>query len=79
MHDAPRYQSGANTDDLIVLLDQTQLGGVDELKQIPIAGVYSVEFLSPAQARIRLDRTTRDGAIIVHTSAADDPGAKPTS
>jgi hypothetical protein len=78
MKHAPRFQSEANTDDLIIILDQTQLGNREELKQVPIANVYSVEYLTPTQTRIRLDRSTRDGAIIIHTSATDDPGARPT-
>jgi hypothetical protein len=66
---APRFQAEGGKDDLIVLMDGMDAGGLDGLRQISIQQVYSVEFVPPAQSRLRFDRFTRDGAIVVYTSA----------
>jgi hypothetical protein len=59
-----------SADGLIVVMDGTLLGGRDALREIPIDRIGSVEYLSPEQARLRLSRRARDGAIVVHTLAA---------
>ena len=68
---------GANSGgDLIVLMDGALLGSIDALKQISLNQVWSVEFLSPSATRQRFDRATRDGAIVVYSSADTDTGAR---
>ena len=74
-----RNQAEGNKDDLIVMVDGNLYGDRESLKQISIAQVWSVEFVSPAQARLKFNRQTRDGAIVIYTSADNDAGARPTS
>src|SRR5215213_7903328 len=71
VQNAPRDE-GEGADGLIVLLDGTLLGGRESLREIPIDRVLSVDFLSPEQARTRLGRRARDGAIVVHTRGGAD-------
>jgi hypothetical protein len=66
----PEPEEGASG--VIVLLDGALLGGRESLREIPLNRVNSVEFLTPEQARMRYDRRTRDGAIVVHTLGAGD-------
>jgi hypothetical protein len=66
---APRFQAEGGTSDLIVLMDGMDMGGKEALRSIPVLQVYSIEFVPPAQSRLRFDRFTRDGAIVIYTTA----------
>ena len=55
---------------LLVFYDGAQLGGVDDLRQVPLAGVQLIEFLTPAETEHRLGKYTTIGAIRV--SSRDD-------
>lgn len=50
---------------LLVFYDGAQLGSVDDLQQVPLAGVQLVEFLSPAETEHKLGKYTTIGAIRV--------------
>jgi hypothetical protein len=62
---------------LIVIMGTAVLGGKEALRDVPIGQVYSLEFLSPSQAHMRYDRMPRDGAIVIHQTAASDPATRP--
>jgi hypothetical protein len=70
---------GDNMPDMIVIVDGAELGDADALKSVSPQDLYSVEFLSQPAMEARYGKLTRSGGIVVHTSAQDDPGAKPTS
>ena len=59
---------------LLVFMDGAQLGGVEELRQVPLAGVRMVEFLTPAETEHRLGKYTTIGTIrvVTHDEAAQD-------
>lgn len=66
--------------DLIVIMDGSEIGtNGDALRQVNVTGVFSVEYLTPAELYSRYDRNARDGAVVVHTTPNDDPGYKPTT
>jgi hypothetical protein len=50
---------------LLVFVGGAQLDGVEDLRQVPTAGVQLVEFLSPAQTERQLGKYTTIGAIRV--------------
>lgn len=77
----PRASAGdsGNGDDLIVLLDGTYMGHREALRDIAITQVWSVEYLSPTAVRLRFDRQTRDGAVVIYTNASNDAGARRTN
>jgi hypothetical protein len=58
---------------MLVYLDGAKLDGIDDLRQIPAAGVRMVEFLTPGEAEHRLGEYTTIGAIRVLTR--DEPQA----
>jgi hypothetical protein len=70
---------GGSGGGLLVFLDGAQLEGVEDLRQVPTAGVQLVEFLSPAQAERQLGKYTTIGAIrVLHrddTAPADSARA----
>ena len=59
---------------LLVFFDGAQLGGVEELREVPLAGVQVVEFLNPAETEHKLGKYTTIGAIRVlsHDDAQAD-------
>ncbi|HYH78498.1 MAG TPA: hypothetical protein VEX86_01830 [Longimicrobium sp.] len=52
---------------MLVFLDGAELDAVEDLRQIPAAGVQLVEFLTPAQTERRMGKYTTVGAIRVST------------
>jgi len=58
---------------MLVYLDGAKLDGIDDLRQIPAAGVRMVEFLTPGETEHRLGEYTSIGAIRVLTR--DEPQA----
>ena len=73
--DADMSATGAGT--LLVFLDGAQLDGVEDLRDIPTAGVRVVEFLNPHEAEQRLGKYTTVGAIRVLSHDEDAPTAPP--
>ena len=59
--------SGTGMGGLLVFFDGAQLDGVEDLRDIPIAGVRLVEFLTPHEAEQKLGKYTTVGAIRVLT------------
>lgn len=59
--------SGTGASALLVFMDGAQLEGVDDLRQLPIAGIALIEFLTPAEAEHKLGKYTTIGAIRVLT------------
>jgi hypothetical protein len=70
---------GDNMPEMIVIVDGAEMGDPDALKSMSPQDLYSVEFLSQPAMEARFGKLTRSGGIVVHTSAQDDPGAKPTN
>ncbi|HET7462946.1 MAG TPA: hypothetical protein VFJ82_16965 [Longimicrobium sp.] len=58
---------------MLVYLDGAKLDGLDDLRQIPAAGVRMVEFLTPGETEHKLGEYTTIGAIRVLTR--DEPQA----
>lgn len=58
---------------MLVYLDGAKLDGIDDLRQIPAAGVRMVEFLTPGETEHRLGEYTSIGTIRVVTR--DEPQA----
>lgn len=56
---------------MLVYLDGAKLDGLDDLRQIPAAGVRMVEFLTPGETEHKLGEYTTIGTIRVITR--DDP------
>jgi hypothetical protein len=67
MRSQPTDMSGTGSGQLLVFMDGAQLDGLDDLKQLPLAGVRTVEFLSPAETEHKLGKYTVIGAIRVLT------------
>lgn len=67
MRNQPTDMSGTGQGKMLVFLDGAELDGLDELRQLPLAGVRVVEFLSPGETEHRLGRYTVVGAIRVST------------
>jgi hypothetical protein len=74
---APSSPGDEASQGLIIILDTSVLGGKESLREVAIGQVYSVEFLTPAQAHMRYDRNSRDGAIVIHATAESDAAAHP--
>ena len=70
MRNQPATLGEPGTGQLLVFYDGAQLGGVDDLRQVPLAGVQLIEFLTPAETEHRLGKYTTIGAIRV--SSRDD-------
>jgi hypothetical protein len=77
MRNQPATMGDAGTGQLLVFYDGAQLGGVDDLRQVPLAGVQLIEFLTPAETEHRLGKYTTTGAIRVmsHDDTAQPPPA----
>jgi hypothetical protein len=56
-----------DTTTIVVYRDGGRLGGPESLRQIPVATVGSVQFLSASDATIRFGLNHRHGAIIVQS------------
>jgi len=67
MRNQPTDMSGTGSGQMLVFMDGAQLDGMDDLKQLPLAGVRIVEFLTPAEAEHKLGKYTVVGAIRVLT------------
>jgi len=59
--------TGTGMGGLLVFFDGAQLDGVDDLRDIPVANVRLVEFLTPHDAEQKLGKYTTVGAIRVLT------------
>ena len=59
--------SGTGASALLVFMDGAQLEGLDDLRQLPIAGIALIEFLTPAETEHKLGKYTTIGAIRVLT------------
>ncbi|HEV7587639.1 MAG TPA: hypothetical protein VGO40_05875 [Longimicrobium sp.] len=57
--------SGQGGAAMLVFMDGAQLEGVEDLRQIPVAGVQLIEFLTPGETERRLGKYTTVGAIRV--------------
>ena len=66
--------SGTGASALLVFMDGAQLEGVDDLRQLPIAGIALIEFLTPAETEHKLGKYTTIGAIrvLTHDEVAQD-------
>jgi len=64
---------------LLVFYDGAQLDGVEELREVPLAGVQVIEFLNPAETEHKLGKYTTIGAIrvLTHDEAAADSARAP--
>ena len=59
--------SGTGASALLVFMDGAQLEGLDDLRQLPTAGIALIEFLTPAETEHKLGKYTTIGAIRVLT------------
>jgi hypothetical protein len=77
MRNQPSTLGGAGNGQLLVFYDRAQLDGVDDLRQMPLAGVQLIEFLTPAETEQRLGKYTTIGAIRVlsHDDTPQRPAA----
>jgi hypothetical protein len=57
--------SGQGGAAVLVFMDGAQLESVEDLRQVPIAGVQLIEFLTPGETEHRLGKYTTVGAIRV--------------
>ena len=55
--------------DIVVYVDNNRFGTIESLRDISIAGVGSLEFMSPAKATLRWGSGHTKGVIVVHTQA----------
>lgn len=55
--------------DIVVYLDNTKFGALESLRDISVAGVGSLEFMSPAKATFRWGSGHTKGVIVVHSTA----------
>lgn len=62
--------------EIVVFRDRARLGGIDELRSIPVRSAAWLEYMDAAAATSMLPGVQRgahiDGAIIVHTSGTGD-------
>lgn len=65
--------TGTGSGKMLVYLDGAKLDGLDDLRQIPAAGVRMVEFLTPGETEHKLGEYTTIGTIRVVTR--DEPQA----
>src|SRR4051812_12015144 len=74
-HTTSADMSGTGAGTLLVFLDGAQLDGLEDLRDIPTAGVRVVEFLNPHETEQRLGKYTTIGAIRVlsHDDEAPAP------
>jgi outer membrane cobalamin receptor len=59
--------SGTGASALLVFMDGAQFEGVDDLRQLPTAGIAVIEFLTPAETEHKLGKYTTIGAIRILT------------
>lgn len=76
MRNQPATLGEAGNGQLLVFYDNAQLNGVDDLRQMPLAGVQLIEFLTPSETEHRLGKYTTIGAIRV-LSRDDTPQRPP--
>jgi len=74
MRNQPATLGEAGNGQLLVFYDGAQLGSVEDLRQMPLAGVQVIEFLTPGETEHRLGKYTTIGAIRV---LSHDPTAQP--
>ena len=67
--------SQGNGSTMLVFLDGAQLEGVEDLRDIPTAGVRLIEFLNPHETEQRLGKYTTVGAIRVLSHDEETPPA----
>jgi hypothetical protein len=65
--------TGTGAGGLLVFYDGAQLDGVEDLRDVPTAGVRLVEFLTPHDAEQKLGKYTTVGAIVVLTHDETPP------
>ena len=65
--------------DMMVLVDGTEYGDMQSLRDLSAHTIYSIEFLESAPLLARYGKESHDGAIVIHTSPDDDPGSRPTN
>ena len=58
---------------IIVYINDSRFGDVDSLRDIPVTGLGSLEFISPAKATMRWGSGHTKGAIVVHPSTGTVP------
>jgi hypothetical protein len=68
--------SGTGMGGLLVFFDGAQLDNVEDLRDVPVANVRLVEFLSPHEAEQKLGKYTTVGAIrvLTHDETPPAPG-----
>jgi outer membrane cobalamin receptor len=64
---ASNDMSGTGASALLVFMDGAQLEGVEDLRQLPTAGIALIEFLTPAETEHKLGKYTTIGAIRIST------------
>lgn len=57
--------------DILIYLDNTKFGALESLRDISVAGVGSLEFLSPAKATMRWGSGHTKGVIVVHSTQGE--------
>jgi hypothetical protein len=79
MRNQPTDLNGTHQDQLLVFMDGAQLDGVDDLRQVALAGVRMVEFLTPSETEHRLGKYSTIGAIRVVTRDEPADAAQPAN
>ena len=59
--------------EILVYINDSRFGSVDALHDIPISGLASLEFISPAKATLRWGAGHTKGVIVVHPSTGKSP------
>ncbi len=62
-------QDDSDRGEIIVYVNQSRLGGISELRNMPIGGITSVEFVDAATATQRWGTGHSYGAIVISTAA----------
>jgi len=63
----------ADEPDILVYINDSRFGNVDALRDIAVAGLGSLEFVSPAKATLRWGSGHTKGVIVVHTWTGTSP------
>ncbi|MFL5383976.1 MAG: hypothetical protein ACJ8GN_15750 [Longimicrobiaceae bacterium] len=77
MRNQPSSMGDPGASALLVFYDNAQLNGLDDLRQMPLAGVQLIEFLTPGETEHKLGKYTTIGAIRVLTR--DDTPQRPAA
>ncbi len=59
--------------DILVYINDSRFGNVDALRDIPVTGLGSLEFVSPSKATLRWGSGHSKGVIVVHPSTGTFP------